>query len=65
MMGMTSPMMSKVASNVFINGPGISMTLKANIPTIDMKIYCPSRPKMNISLAHIYIYIERNLPLHR
>ena len=49
MMGMTRPIMSKVANNVFINGPGISITLKANIPTIEMKIYCPSRPRRRVS----------------
>lgn len=59
MKGMTRPIMSRVASNVFINGPGTSITLKANIPTIETKIYCPSRPR------RLVIQTEEYIPLHR
>jgi hypothetical protein len=37
-MGMTRPVMRRVAKRVLTIGPGDSMTLKANMPMIDKKI---------------------------
>lgn len=42
--GITSPVISNDANNVFMMGPGLIMTLSANIPIMLIKMYCPSRP---------------------
>jgi hypothetical protein len=43
-MGITRPVMMRLASSVLMMGPGDSMTLRAKIPTMAMTIYCPSNP---------------------
>jgi hypothetical protein len=48
--GITSPVISKDANNVFMMGPGLIMTLSANIPMMLIKMYCPSRPTVRLVL---------------
>lgn len=41
-MGKISDVNNKLATNVFVNGPGDSITLREKIPTIARNNHCPS-----------------------
>jgi hypothetical protein len=44
--GITRPVIRREANNVLMMGPGEMMTLRAKMPMMEMKIYCPSRPSI-------------------
>ena len=52
--GITRPVKRREARSVFTIGPGEIITLRAKIPMIDMKIYWPSNPTINLRTESSY-----------
>lgn len=47
MIGITRPVISREANSVLMMGPGEMMTLRAKMPIMEIKMYCPSRPSIS------------------